>query len=143
MTNPFPPWPVYGEDERAAVDFVLSSGKANYWAGEEGKLFEQEFAQWCGTAHGICVFNGTLALELALRAAGIRVGDEVIVSPRSFLATAASIVAVGATPIFVDVDMESGNITPETIAPAVTSKTKGIMVVHMADGPQACPPSWI
>ncbi|HIB50723.1 MAG TPA: DegT/DnrJ/EryC1/StrS aminotransferase family protein, partial [Phycisphaerales bacterium] len=106
-----PSWPIYAEDEREAVERVLCSGKSNYWTGEEGKSFEQEFAQWCGISHGLCVFNGTVALELALRACGIGTGDEVIVTPRSFLASAAAVVAVGATPVFADVDSTSGNIT--------------------------------
>jgi dTDP-4-amino-4,6-dideoxygalactose transaminase len=131
------PWPIYEEDERQAVDRVLVSGKANYWGGKEGQLFEQEFAKWCGTAHGLCVFNGTIALEIALRSVGIQRDDEVIVTPRSFLASAASVAAVGAIPVFADVEFESGNLTAETIEKAITSKTRAIVVVHLGGWPAA------
>ncbi|HIA71560.1 MAG TPA: DegT/DnrJ/EryC1/StrS family aminotransferase [Phycisphaerales bacterium] len=134
-----PSWPIYAEDEREAVERVLCSGKSNYWTGEEGKSFEQEFAQWCGISHGLCVFNGTVALELALRACGIGTGDEVIVTPRSFLASAAAVVAVGATPVFADVDSTSGNITAETISCVITEHTRGIVVVHIGGWPAEMP----
>ena len=119
-----PPWPVYEDDERQAVERVLSSGKTNYWSGEEGMLFEQEFASWCGAKHGLCVFNGTVALEIALKSVGIQQGDEVIVTPRSFLASAASVAAIGAVPVFADIDFDSGNITAETIAKVITTRTR-------------------
>ena len=118
---------------------VLASGRGNYWAGEEGKLFEQEFAQWCGEKHGLCVFNGTVALELALRACGIERGDEVIVTPRSFLASVAAVVAVGAVPVFADVDFDSGNVSAETIGKVLTSKTRGIVPVHLGGWPADMP----
>lgn len=135
----FPAWPVYAEDERDAVDRVLRSGKSNYWTGEEGMLFEQEFASWCGARYGVCVFNGTLALELALRGCGIEPGDEVIVTPRSFLASAAAVVAIGATPVFADVDLYSGNMTAETISQALSERTKAIVVVHLGGWPADMP----
>ena len=134
-----PPWPKYEQDEINAVQSVLASGNGNYWSGEEGKLFEQEFANWCGAKHGLCVFNGTVALELALRAVGITCGDEVIVTPRSFLASAASVVAIGAIPVFADVDFDSGNITPETIKEVITSRTRGIVAVHLGGWPADMP----
>jgi dTDP-4-amino-4,6-dideoxygalactose transaminase len=130
-----PCWPVFAEDERIAVERVLSSGKANYWGGQEGQLFEQEFAKWCGATYGLCVFNGTVALEIALRSVGIQPGDEVIVTPRSFLASAASVAAVGATPVFADVEFETGNISVETIKKVITSKSQGIVVVHLGGWP--------
>jgi dTDP-4-amino-4,6-dideoxygalactose transaminase len=135
----FPTWPVYAEDERKAVDRVLQSGNSNYWTGEEGKLFESEFAAWCGVSHALCVCNGTIALELALRGCGIGRGDEVIVTPRSFLASAAAIVAVGATPVFADVELNSGNLTVETISSVTTEKTRGIVVVHIGGWPAEMP----
>ena len=139
MTLLIPPWPLYDQDELDAVQKVLASGKGNYWAGEEGKLFEQEFAQWCGAKHGLCMFNGTVALELALRAVGITYGDEVIVTPRSFLASVAAVVAVGATPVFADVNFDSGNITPETIREVITGKTRGLVPVHLGGWPADMP----
>ena len=135
----FPTWPVYAEDERKAVDRVLQSGNSNYWTGEEGKLFEQEFAAWCGVTHALCVCNGTIALELALRGCGIGRGDEVIVTPRSFLASATAIVAVGAIPVFADVALHSGNITVETISNVTTEKTRGIIAVHIGGWPVEMP----
>ena len=132
-------WPVYGEDERVAVDRVLSSGTSNYWNGSEGTSFEQEFAVWCGASHGLCVFNGTVALEIALRSCGIKPGDEVIVTPRSFLASAAVVAAVGATPVFADIDFESGNLTAETIESVITDRTRGVVVVHLGGWPADMP----
>jgi dTDP-4-amino-4,6-dideoxygalactose transaminase len=117
----------------------LLSGKSNYWTGEEGKLFEQEFAAWCGVEYGLCVFNGTAALELSLLGCGIGEGDEVIVTPRSFLASAAAVVAVGATPVFADVEMQSGNLTAETISKVITKSTRGMVVVHTGGWPAEMP----
>ena len=135
----FPPWPVYASDEREAVDRVLRSGNANYWNGDEGKHFEKEFANFCGAKHGLCVCNGTLALELTLRGCSIGNGDEVVVTPRSFLATAAAIVAVGAVPIFAEVDLHSGNITANTIEAVCTDKTRALLVVHLGGWPAEMP----
>ena len=138
-TNVVSGWPVIADDERSAVDRVLSSGKTNYWTGEEGLGFEQEFASWCGAKHGLCVFNGTVALEIALRSCGIESGDEVIVTPRSFLASAAVVAAVGATPVFADIDFESGNLTAETIESVITDRTRGVVVVHLGGWPAEMP----
>ena len=137
--NNTPQWPFYEQDELDAVQRVLSAGKGNYWAGKEGKLFEQEFAQWCGAKHGLCMSNGTVALELALRACGIGEGDEVIVTPRSFLASVAAVVAIGAVPVFADVELDSGNISAKTIEKVVTNRTTGIIPVHLGGWPADMP----
>ena len=129
------PWPSFSQEELVAVNNVLSSGKVNYWTGCECRQFEKEFAEWSGVNYSIALANGTLALELALRAFDIGPGDEVIVTPRSFIASISCVVNVGATPIFADVDSESGNITAETISKVLTSKTKGIVCVHFAGWP--------
>ena len=134
-----PTWPFYESDEQSAVLEVLSSAKGNYWTGTEGKRFEEEFATWCGSKHGLCISNGTAALELALRSVGVSRGDEVIVTPRSFLASAASIAAVGGDPIFADIDVLSGNVTAESIRQVVTTNTKAIIVVHLAGWPADMP----
>lgn len=134
-TDPLPPWPFFAEDERAAVDRVLSSGKVNYWTGDEGRAFESEFAQFCGSRYAVAVANGTVALELALIAAGIGPGDEVITTSRTFIASASCVVMRGATPVFVDVDRDSGNVTAETIRTKITAKTKAMIVVHLAGWP--------
>ena len=129
---PFSPWPYFAEDEIEAVASVLRSGKVNYWTGQEGRQFEQEFADHVGSGYGICVANGTLALELALHALGIGAGDEVITTSRTFIASASCVVMRGGRPVCVDVDRDSQNITAETIRPAITAKTRAIIAVHLA-----------
>lgn len=128
-------WPAYSEEEVEAVAYVLRSGKVNYWTGEEGRLYEQEFADFCGAKYAVALANGTLALELALRALGVGEGDEVVVTSRTFIASASAIVAVGATPVFSDVDSDSQNSTAETIATVLTDRTKAIITVHLAGWP--------
>jgi len=131
-TAPFAPWPHFESDEIQAATRVLGSGKVNYWTGEEGRLFEAEFAASVACQHGIALANGTVALELALCALGIGPGDEVIVPSRTFIATASCVVMRGATPVVADVDRDSQNITAETIRPLLTSRTKAVIVVHLA-----------
>ena len=128
-------WPSYSEEEVEATSTVLRSGKVNYWTGEEGRLFEQEFADFCGVEYAVALANGTVALELALHSLGLGAGDEVIVTSRTFIASVSAIVAVGATPVFSDVDRSSQNITAETIAVAITEKTQAIITVHLAGWP--------
>jgi sugar O-acyltransferase (sialic acid O-acetyltransferase NeuD family) len=129
------PWPSFEPDEIDAATRVLRSGKVNYWTGNEGKEFEKEFAEYAGTRHAIALANGTLALELALKVLGIGPGDDVVTSPRTFIASASSAVSVGARPIFADVDRESQNITAETIKRVLTPATKAIIAVHLAGWP--------
>src|SRR4029077_10107268 len=114
-TKKFPAWPHFTEDEIAAVAEVLRSGRVNYCTGEQGRAFEREFADTCGTKHGVAVANGTVALELALRCLGIRAGDHVITSSRTFVASASCIAMLGATPVFADVDRNAQNITVDSI----------------------------
>lgn len=128
-------WPIYSEDEIAAVTRVLRSGKVNQWTGPEVNQFEDDFAAYIGAAHGVAVANGTVSLELILKAWGIGEGDEVIVTPRSFLASASTVAWVGATPVFADVDPDTQALSAETIAPVLTPKTKAILVVHLAGRP--------
>jgi dTDP-4-amino-4,6-dideoxygalactose transaminase len=136
MSNtPFSPWPSYSEVEVEAVSRVLRSGRVNYWTGEEGKAFEEEFAAWCGVRHAVALANGTLALEVALRALGVGAGDEVIVPARTFVATGSCVVACGAKPVFADVDADSQNVTAETIAAVVTPRAKAVICVHLAGWP--------
>ncbi len=135
IADPLPGWPVFGEDEIAAATEVMRSGKVNYWTGDQGRSFEAEFAQWVGTHHAIALANGTVALEGALRALGIGPGDEVVVTPRSFLASASCVIALGARPVFADVDPESQNITAASIEPVLTTRTRAIIAVHLAGWP--------
>ncbi len=132
---PFAPWPYFAPDEIEASVQVLQSGKVNYWTGQEGRLFEREFADYVGTRHAIALHNGTVAIELALYAMGVGEGDEVVTTPRTFIASASAAVMRGARPIFADVDPESGLITAETIERAITPRTKAIIVVHLAGWP--------
>jgi dTDP-4-amino-4,6-dideoxygalactose transaminase len=129
------PWPYFEEDEVLAASAVLKSGRINQWTGKEIEKFQEEFAAACGVRHAIALANGTVALELALRAYGIGPGDEVIVTPRTFIASASCIVLQGATPVFADVDQESQNITAETIRAVLSSRTKAIIAVHLAGWP--------
>lgn len=131
----FPGWPSFAEDERAAVDRVLASGQVNYWTGSEGRAFEEEFAKALGRRHGLAVANGTVALELALRACGIGPGDEVLVPSRTFVASASAVVWVGATPVFADVSRVSQNITVETLSAALSPNTRAVVAVHLAGWP--------
>src|SRR5215469_6854019 len=118
-----PQWPEFAPDEIEAASAVLASGKVNYWTGEEGRNFEREYASYVGTQHAIAVANGTVALELALHALGIGVGDEVIVPSRTFIASASCVVMCGAVPVIADIDPISGDLTAD-VAPLVTRRTK-------------------
>lgn len=131
----YPPWPYYALDEINAVQAILTSGKVNQWTGSVIKEFEREYASALGVRHTIALTNGTVALELPLRAMGIGPGDEVIVPSRTFLATASAVVIVGATPVIADIDRDSGNLTADTIRAVLTPRTKAIIPVHMAGWP--------
>jgi len=131
----FSEWPSFTEEEANAVSRVLLSNKVNYWTGTECREFEKEFASWCGAEYAIALGNGTLALDLALKVLGVGTGDEVITTPRTFLASASCIVTAGATPKFADVDINSQAITAESIKAVLTPKTKAVIVVHLAGMP--------
>jgi len=128
-------WPYYSENEIAAVAAVLRSGKVNYWTGDEVHKFEKEFADFCHTKYAVAVANGTVALELALRALGIGPGDEVVVPSSTFVATASAVALCGARAVFADVDQDSQNITADTIRPVISPHTKAIITVHLAGWP--------
>ena len=135
LNTPFPPWPSYSKEESKKVSKILLSNKVNYWTGTETKSFEEEFAAWSEASYAIAVSNGSVALEMALRALGIGRGDEVLVSPRTYIASVSSIELLGAKPIFVDVDLDSQCIDPSKIEKKITKKTKGIICVHLAGHP--------
>ena len=128
-------WPSFSDEEAAAVKNVILSNKVNYWTGTECREFEKEFAAWVGTEYAVSLSNGTLALDCALKALGIGAGDEVIVTSRSFLASASCIVNAGATPVFADVDRDSQNISAATIEAVLTARTRAIICVHLAGWP--------
>lgn len=135
LNSPFSPWPSYTAEEADAVSRVLLSNKVNYWTGTECREFEKEFAAWVGCDYAIALGNGTLALDLALKALDVGEGDEVITTPRTFLASASSIVTAGANPVFADVDLNSQAITAASIKAVLTDKTKAVIVVHLAGMP--------
>lgn len=135
LNTQFSPWPSFTQEEADAVSQVLLSNKVNYWTGTECREFEKEFAAWAGTDYAVALANGTLALDVALQAMGIGEGDEVIVTPRSFIASVSTVVNAGAMPVFADVDNNTGNISATTIAPKITDKTKAIICVHLAGWP--------
>jgi dTDP-4-amino-4,6-dideoxygalactose transaminase len=146
LDTTFAPWPSFSEEEVDAVRRVLLSNRVNYWTGEECRLFEREFASWAGVPYAIAVANGTVALDLALHGLEIgpvnggTAGDEVIVTPRTFLASVSSVVNAGAVPVFADVDRNTGNLSAETIASKVTPSTKAVIVVHLAGCPAEMDP---
>ena len=128
-------WPSFSQEEADAVSHVLLSNKVNYLTGQEGKKFESEFANWCDSEYSVALANGTVALEIALKALAVGPGDEVIVTPRSFIASVSCVVNVGAKPVFADVDLNSGNISPRSIKRLINKKTKAIICVHLAGFP--------
>ncbi|MGE8451212.1 MAG: DegT/DnrJ/EryC1/StrS family aminotransferase [Pseudomonadales bacterium] len=135
LNTPFSPWPSFTEEEADAVRSVILSNKVNYWTGQECREFEHEFAAWIGTEHAVALTNGTVALDLALKALGVGAGDEVVVTPRTFLASVSSIVNAGAVPVFADVDRDSQNITAKTIRAVISPRTRAIICVHLAGWP--------
>ncbi|QCR84859.1 DegT/DnrJ/EryC1/StrS aminotransferase family protein [Moraxella osloensis] len=135
LNTQFSPWPSFTQEEADAVSQVLLSNKVNYWTGTECRDFEKEFAAWAGTDYAVALANGTLAIDVALQAMCIGEGDEVIVTPRSFIASVSTVVNAGAMPVFADVEAATGNISARTIAPHITDKTKAIIAVHLAGWP--------
>jgi dTDP-4-amino-4,6-dideoxygalactose transaminase len=128
-------WPSFSNEEATAVKNVILSNKVNYWTGMECREFEKEFAAWVGTEYAVALSNGTLALDVALKALQLSAGDEVIVTPRTFLASASCIVNAGAVPVFADVDRDSQNITAASIRAVLTSRSRAIICVHLAGWP--------
>ena len=135
LNTNFSCWPSFTEEEADAVRNVILSNKVNYWTGQETRTFEKEFAAWSGTEYAVALANGTVALDLALKVLGVGSGDEVVVTSRTFLASVSSIVNAGAAPIFADVDLDSQNITAESIRAVLTPRTKALICVHLAGWP--------
>ena len=135
LNTPFSPWPSFTAEEADAVHKVLLSNKVNYWTGTECREFEKEFSTWCGAGHALVLGNGTLALDASLKSLGIGPGDEVVVTPRTFIASISCVVNAGATPVFSDVEADSGNLSAATIAKVLTPRTKAVICVHLAGWP--------
>lgn len=128
-------WPIYDEEQIEDVVSVLRSGEVNAWTGPHVRNFEKLYERFLGVKHAVALANGSVALDLALYALGLQPGDEVIVTPRSFIASASSVPMAGGVAVFADVDRDSQNITAETIRAKLTPKTKGIIAVHLAGWP--------
>ena len=135
LSTHFSTWPSFSAEEVEAVQKVLTSNKVNYWTGNECREFEKEFATWCNVRHAVALANGTLALDVALKALGIGLGDEVVVTPRTFIASISCVVNAGAVPVFADVEEDSGNVSARTIAAVLTPRTKAVICVHLAGWP--------
>ena len=130
-TAPFPAWPIFGKEEEEAALSALRSG---CWGigGSEISRFERRFAEYMGSKHALCAVNGSVTLRIALIAAGIEAGDEVIIPPYSFIATAEAVIEANAVPVFVDIQSDTFNIDPTRIEQAITPRTRAIIPVHVA-----------
>lgn len=128
-------WPVFSDAMISNVVDTLKSGKVNQWTGSKVFQFQKNFSEYFGVEHSIAVFNGSVAIELCLKAIDLQPGDEVILTPRTFIASASSVTVSGGVPVFVDVDNESQNITLANIQAAVTNHTKAVILVHLAGWP--------
>ncbi len=135
LNTPFSPWPSFTDEEANVVSKVLLSNKVNSWTGNECKAFEKEFSAWCDSKYAIALANGTVALDLALKTLDIGPGDEVVVTPRTFIASVSCVVNAGAIPVFAEIEADSGNISAETISRVVSSRTKAVICVHLAGWP--------
>ena len=135
LKSSFSPWPSFTEAEALAVADVVRSNRVNYWTGDRCREFERRFAQWTGAAHAVSLANGTLALDVALKALGIGPGDEVVVTPRTFIASVSTVVNAGATPVFADVDPVTQGLSAETIAAVLSPRTRAVIPVHLGGAP--------
>ena len=129
----WPEWPIHDEAEKSAVVSVLESGA--WWHGEQVALFEKKFAEFQGAGHAVSCTNGTAALRMGLFACGVGPGDEVIVPPYTFVATALAPMLLGAKPVFADIELETTNLSAEAVSRVITEKTRAIVPVHFAGLP--------
>lgn len=133
--DPFPSWPMSDQDERQSILEVLESGRWGSNTGDVVATFESEFAAYQDARFATCMVNGTIGISVALKALGVGVGDEVIVPPYTFIASASAALLIGAIPVFADVDPTTHNIDPAAVERAITPRTKAILVVHLAGRP--------
>ena len=134
-TQPFPAWPVSGPEEERRLLGVLRSGQWGRLDGLQVSEFEARFAAMHGCRHALAVVNGTVALRIALLAAGVRAEDEVIVPPYTFVATATAVIEANAVPVFADIDLNTFNLDPAAVEAAITPRTRAIVPVHFAGQP--------
>ena len=130
-TSPWPTWPVRDERDAEAVAEVVRGGKWGRLAGDRVRTFEERFAACQGAAHGVAVVNGSVALRIALLAAGIEAGDEVVVPPYTFSATAMSVVEANGIAVFADIAEDTGCLDPDAFAGAITARTRAVIPVHL------------
>jgi dTDP-4-amino-4,6-dideoxygalactose transaminase len=133
--RPWPEWPVGTHEDVAAVAEVILSGRWTRWTGDRVEALEQALRAYTGARRAVAVANGTAALEIALKAVGVRPGDEVIVPAYSFVASATAVLQVGAVPVFADVQLETHNLDADSAESLVTERTRAILPVHMAGLP--------
>ena len=133
--KPFTPWPIFDQRDEARLLASLRSGQWGKAAGEEVLEFERRFAEMHQAKHAIGVTNGTVAIRIGLMAAGVKAGDEVIVPPFTFIATASSVLECGAVPVFADLELNTFNICPKSIEACITDRTKAIIPVHLGGLP--------
>ena len=134
-TKPFPVWPYWDSKELEAVRRVIESGKWGMAQGDRVKELEKKFAAYQDAAYGVASSSGTTALKVALIAAGLNSGDEVIVPAYTFVASATAVLEMNAVPVFADIDPKTYNIDPESVGWVITEKTRAIMPVHLAGLP--------
>ncbi len=134
-TQPFPPWPVVASSDEQALLAVLRSGTWGRHQGKQTLAFEAAFAEYCQAQYCIGVVNGTVALRLAVIAAGLEAGDEVLVPPYTFISTASAVLEANGVPVFVDIDPETYNLDAAKIEAAITPRTRAIIPVHFAGLP--------
>ena len=135
LNTPFNSWPCYSQEEAEIIKSVLLSNKVNYWTGIECRKIEDEFATFSQANYAVALSNGTVSIDVALKALGLGKGDEIIVTSRTFIATVSAIVNAGAIPVFADVNCNSQNIDHNSIKNVLTKKTKAIVCVHLAGWP--------
>ena len=128
---PYSKWPVYENPIIRKSSNILKSGKVNYWTGSYGKSFESKFSNYFNLRYSFAVSNGSIALELALHSLGVKEGDEVIVTSRSYYSSVSSIVRVKAKPVFADIELNTFNISPQSIIKNITKKPKAVICVHL------------
>ena len=131
----FSTWPSYSKTEAGLVRDVIQSNKVNYWSSETCKIFENNFSKYHGVKYATAVMNGSVALEIALKALDLKKNDEVIVTSKSFVISASAVLNIGAKPVFSDIEYESGNIDPNFVKKLINKKTKVIIVVHLSGWP--------
>jgi len=132
-------WPYYDDEQIEDVAAVLRSGRVNAWTGDRVTAFEQAYGEFLGRRYVIATSNGTTALDIALHALALEPGDEVIVTPRSFVASASCVAMAGLKPVFADIEPDSQALDPVSIAAQLTSRTRAIIVVHLGGWPADMP----